>query len=104
MAVSPAKSAPGLAWRGMVAWRAILAVLANYALCAVLAMALARALPHLGMSRVEAVTAATLAAIIAMPIVPIFVFASRSAWKPTALMAAIAAGLWLTLWLCGGMA
>lgn len=104
MAASPAKSANGFALRSMVAWRAILAILANYILCALLAMALARALPHLGMARVEAVATATLAAIIAMPIVPIFVFASRSAWKPTAVMAASAAGLWLVLWLSGGMA
>ncbi len=104
MAASPAKSSNRLALRGMVAWRAILAILANYVLCALLAMALARALPHLGMARIEAVATATLAAIIAMPIIPIFVFASRSAWKPTAVMALGAAGLWLLLSLSGGMA
>ena len=104
MAASPAKPFNGLALRGMVAWRAILAILANYALCALLAMALARALPHLGMARVEAVATATLAAIVAMPIIPIFVFASRSAWKPTAVKAACAGGLWLLLSLSGGMA
>lgn len=104
MTKAPAKSASGLAMRGMVAWRAILAILANYGLCALLAMALARGLPHLGASRVEAVTAGTLAAIIAMPIVPIFVFASASVWKPTLVTAAGAGALWLALWLAGGMA
>ena len=104
MGKAPAKTATGLAWRGMVAWRAILAVLANYGLCALLAMALARGLPHLGVSRVEAVTAGTLAAIIAMPIVPVLVFASRNAWKPTLAMAAGAGALWLALQLSGGVA
>jgi len=104
MGKAPASPASALAWRGMVAWRAILAIIANYGLCALLAMALARGLPHLGLARVEAVVAGTLAAIIAMPVVPIFVFASRSAWKPTATMAAAAGGLWLLLWLAGGPA
>jgi hypothetical protein len=101
MAKTPAMPASGLAWRGMVAWRAILAVLANYGLAALAAMAIARGLPHLGVPRVEATLAGTLIAIFSMPAIPIFVFAARSAWKPTAVMAACAALLGLLVWLPG---
>ena len=95
---------PGAAYRLAVAWRAILAVGANYALCALAAVALARLLPLIGMSRVEAVFTATLAAILAMPVVPVFVFAARSAWKPTFVMAGSAALLWTAAWLAGAPA
>jgi len=99
MAAASAKA--GAAYRLAVAWRAILAVGANYALCALAATALARLLPLAGMSRVEAAVTGTLVAIIAMPVLPVFVFAARSAWKPTLIMAACAALLWTAAWLAG---
>jgi hypothetical protein len=94
----------GAAYRLAVAWRAVLAVVANYALCALAATALARLLPLAGMSRVEAAVAATLIAILAMPVVPIFVFAARSAWTPTLVMTGVAAVLWAGAWLAGAPA
>lgn len=102
MAAAAAKA--GAAYRLAVAWRAVLAIGVNYVLCALAATALARLLPLVGMSRVEAAVAATMAAILAMPVVPIFVFAAKSAWKPTLIMACLAAVLWAGAWLAGAPA
>lgn len=99
--MATASANAGVAYRLAVAWRAVLAVGANYVLCALAATALARLLPLAGVSRVEAAVAGTLVAIIAMPVLPVFVFAARSAWKPTLVMAAGAALLWTGAWLAG---
>ncbi|CAN7226770.1 iron transporter [Phenylobacterium sp. LjRoot164] len=94
----------GAAYRLAVAWRALLSVVANYGLCALAATALARLLPLAGMSRVEAAVTATLITVLAMPVVPIFVFAAKSAWKPTLVMTCLAAALWAGAWLAGAPA
>ena len=91
----------GLAWRGMVAWRAVLAIVANYGLCALVAAAAGRLLPRLGVARIEAAAAGDLVAILLMPIVPIFVFAARSPWRPTLTMVGAIAALALVVWTVG---
>lgn len=88
----------GLAWRGMVAWRAVLAIVANYGLCALVAAAAGRLLPWLGVARIEAAAVGDLVAIVLMPVVPIFVFAARSPWRPTLTMAGAIAALALVVW------
>lgn len=93
-----------IAWRGKVAWRAVLAILANYGLAALMGMAIAKGLPHLGVARAEATVSGALVAIIAMPILPIFIFAARTTWRPTAVMAGCAAVLALIVWLPGAAA
>lgn len=85
----------------MVAWRAALAIVANYALCALVAAAAGRLLPRLGVARIEAAAAGDLLAIVLLPVVPIFVFAARSPWKPTWVMAGAMASLGLVVWAAG---
>lgn len=85
----------------MVAGRAALAIVGNYALCALLAAAIGRLLPRLGVARIEAAAAGDLLAILLMPIVPIFVFATRSPWRPALVMAGTIAALGLVVWLTG---
>lgn len=91
----------GLAWRGRVAWRAALAIVANYALCALVAAAAGRLLPRLGVARIEAAATGDLLAILLLPIVPIFVFAAHSPWKPTWVMAGAMAALGVVFWAAG---
>lgn len=88
----------------MVAGRAVLAIVANYAFCALLAAAIGRLLPRLGVARIEAAAAGDLLAIVLLPIAPIFVFATRSAWKPALVMSGLIAGLALVVWLAGAPA
>lgn len=88
-------------WRGMVAWRAVLAIVANYGLCALVAATAGRVLPRLGVARIEAAAAGDLLAIALLPLVPIFVFATRSPWKPTLVMGVAIAGLTLVVWIAG---
>ena len=102
--MASAASKVGATYRLAVAWRAVLAIGVNYGLCALAATALARLLPLVGMSRIEAAITGTLVAILAMPVLPAFVFAARSAWKPTLIMIACAAGLWSAAWLAGAPA
>jgi hypothetical protein len=90
-----------LAWRGMVAWRAALAIVANYALCALLAAMMGRLAPRLGVARIEAAAMGDMLAILLLPVVPVFVFAARSPWKPTWVMAGAMAGLGAVFWTAG---
>lgn len=92
---------PALRARSLVAWRAVLAIVANYGLCALAAAAAGRLLPRLGLARIEAVAVGELLAILLLPITPIFVFAARSAWKPTLAMGATMAVLALAILAAG---
>jgi hypothetical protein len=96
-----AKARSGLALRGMIAWRVALAILGAYGLAAALAIAVARGLPHLGVSRVEATAAGGLLAIAVIPVVPLFVFIARAAWPVTLAMAGSSAALGAVAWLAG---
>lgn len=79
----------------------VLAVGANYALCALVAAAAGRWLPRFGVARIEAAAGGDLIAIVLLPIAPIFVFAARSAWKPTLAMGGAIAALGLAVWTVG---
>ena len=57
-----------------------------------------RFLPRLGVARIEAAAAGDLLAIALLPVMPIFVFAARSAWKPALAMGAAIALLALAVW------
>jgi hypothetical protein len=92
---------PAAAWRWAVAWRVVLAIGANYALCALVAAAAGRWLPRLGVARIEAAAAGDLVAIVLLPVIPIFVFAARSAWRPALAMGGAIAALALAVWAVG---
>lgn len=104
MATPAQRSGPGLAWCGMVAGRAALAIVGNYGLCAMLAATMGRLLPRLGVARIEAAAAGDLLAILLLPIIPIFVFAARSPWKPALVIGGLIAALGLVVWLTGAPA
>lgn len=87
------KPFPTLPYRLAVASRTLAAVVGGYAVAALLAMAVARGLP---LSRSEAATIATIAAVLALPFIAIRVFAVSSAsraWAELVLASLLLGGL-----------
>jgi len=87
-------------WRRIVALGARIAAasIGGYGLAAASAVFLARALP---MSRVEAATAATLIAFLAMPAAAVWAFATSTAWRALGGIVLMTLLLGATAWLLG---
>lgn len=84
---------PRLAWRAMVAWRALLAVVGGYGVGVLLSAVLAVGLQDLGVSRYEATTAGVLAGLLVMPFAPVVAFGLRRTRDATAVIVGAAAAL-----------
>lgn len=102
----PAQSiTPGLArYRWNIALRSLAATGGGYVLAAASAAWLGRLLPALGMSRLEAVAAATMLAFIVHACAAIWAFAVASTWRATLGILLPAAVLAVGAWATGGAA
>ncbi len=89
---------PATRARLAIATRIFSASLGGYLLASAAAFALARGLP---LSRAEATTAASLAAILVMPAAAIWAFAAQRAWRAIADIVGLAALLGCIAWLLG---
>jgi basic membrane lipoprotein Med (substrate-binding protein (PBP1-ABC) superfamily) len=85
-------------YRGNVALRTLAGTAGAYLVAALAAAMLARTLP---MSRVEAVTSATIIAYLAAPAVTVWAFLARGPWRALAGVALVAGLLALGAWIAG---
>ncbi|MDV5824816.1 ketohydroxyglutarate aldolase [Sphingobium naphthae] len=88
----------GWRYRGNVALRVLAGSVGAYLVMALTAALLARTLP---MSRVEAVTTATMIAYLAAPAVTIWAFLARGPWRALAGVALVGGLLALGAWAAG---
>lgn len=75
-----------LAWRTMIAWRGLMALAGGYVLGALLTSAMARGLPVLGVSRLDATTWGVLGGLMLMPCVAIAAFGIKRTWLASAII------------------
>jgi hypothetical protein len=92
------KGRSGWAYRANVMLRLLAGTIGAYGVAALASMALARILP---MSRVEAVTTATMIAYLVMPGVTIWAFLARGPWRALAGVVIAAGILGGIAWLAG---
>ncbi|NWK97656.1 ketohydroxyglutarate aldolase [Sphingobium lactosutens] len=88
----------GWRYRANVALRVLAGTVGAYLVAALMAAMLARTLP---MSRVEAVTNATMIAYLVAPATTIWAFLARGPWRALAGVALAAGVLALIIWLAG---
>lgn len=85
----------------LTAVRILAVTLGAYGLTALVTMALSLALAGLGMARVEAVTAATLASFAIFACLSMMAFHARSVARIWAIFVMVSVPLALLIWLCG---
>jgi hypothetical protein len=101
MRVGAKRRQEGWRYRGNVALRALVGTVGAYLVAALVAAMLARTLP---MSRVEAVTSATMIAYLVAPAITIWAFLARGPWRALAGVALASGLLALIAWLAGPVA
>lgn len=78
----------------MIAWRGLMAIVGGYALGALLTSAMAKGLPLIGVSRLDATTWGVLAGLMLMPCIAIVAFGIRRTWMATAVIVGLGAALY----------